>query len=153
MRFCPEYDPDESEKRELWVTPKLDEWLRKREGSPDFKPRIRQSLKHYVIGGLMDDQDRMKSWRDDVFEFRIQFEPKIPANTRVFGGFMQQDKFVATRWKPRAHFKTDQQWDKEIDGVLNDWAALFGARARVPARPFRGCICENGWDPMKGETW
>lgn len=155
VRFCPDYDLDESEKRELWLTPGLSQWLGEKDRRQHFKPRVRGHLKHFVVGGFVDNEEYMKPLSDDVVEFRVQFESRpVPENTRIFGAFIQQDHFVATSWKPRSWFANNKgRWSIEIDKVKSEWALLFGDKLRVPTAPFRNCVSDNGWDRKRDEQW
>ena len=57
------------------MLPALYEWLYQsyRKRTADFKANIRAFLKRFVVGQEVDNVDYMKSWKDDVFEFRVQF--------------------------------------------------------------------------------
>jgi hypothetical protein len=147
FRFVPDYDSDESEVRELWMSAGVNNLLyqKDRRKDSDFQRDARGFLKQFVIGGSIDNEFYMKSWRDDVFAFRLQLRKRgEPENTRIFGGFIEQDKFVALTYGERNLFdKGEGQWDKCIDKAADAWVVLFPDRTRIKARPFAGCVSSN----------
>jgi hypothetical protein len=147
-RFEPLLDPDEGIKRPLFLSPALHDWcyMRDRRRSVDYKANVRAFLGRFVKGHEIDNQDYMKSWRDDVLEFRIQLGPgwsrkPHPDNTRIFGAFVKPNTFVA--FHPprfRSEFGTDAAWDRAIDRAIADWEALLPGLRRVPSQPFANCV-------------
>ena len=149
-RFLPVFDPHESERRELLMTPALHDWCHQRDDKKTlaFKANIRAFLGRFVKGERVCNKDYMKTWRDDVSEFRVQLQPRRE-NTRIFGAFLKPDCFVAFH-PPRARSdfggKHDPRWDIAIDGVTAKWANSFPGTGRVPSRPFFRCVTSNAWD-------
>jgi hypothetical protein len=121
-----------------------------RKASINYKANVRAFLGRFVKGDEIDNDDFMKSWKDDVFEFRVQMEPRHkrhPDNTRIFGAFIKQDIFVAfSPARLRSSFKDEADWDRVIDRVTSRWACLFGATPRVRARPFSNCVSSGFHD-------
>jgi hypothetical protein len=148
-RFIPSMDPDESDVRDIYMLPALHDWLYQsdRKKTADFKANIRGFLKRFVVGLEVDNADYMKSWKDDVFEFRVQLQPRREA-TRVFGAFIQPDTFVAVHWKFRATFggEEDPKWDVAIDKVSEEFRRLFPSHRAVRAAPFSNCLTSNFFD-------
>ena len=69
------FDPDQSEKRELFMPPALRQTLRQvhPRSARDFAANIRAYLGRYIKDiGIIDNEDYMKSWKEDVFELRVQ---------------------------------------------------------------------------------
>jgi len=129
------------------MVPALHAWCYQsdRKKTLNYKANIRAFLKRYIIGLPVDNEDYMKSWRDDVFELRVQLQPKRE-RTRIFGAFAKPDVFVAFHPpKLRSEFGDviDPRWDRAIERALNDWDRLFPGHAPVPARPFANCITSN----------
>ncbi|HZT20973.1 MAG TPA: hypothetical protein VFA23_16290 [Dongiaceae bacterium] len=149
VRFLPLMDNDESEVRELFMVRHLHQWCYQKDSKKtlNYKANVRGFLKRYVIGLQVDNVDYMKSWRADVFEFRVQLEPRRE-NTRMFGAFVAPDKFVAFHQKPRSEFGGigDPKWDAAIDRVLDEFVNLFPGHRPVPARPFSNCVTSNYFD-------
>jgi hypothetical protein len=145
--FCPVFDRDESEKRILLMRPSLYQWLYEsdRKKTLYFKANVQAFLGRYVKGGHIENNEYMKSWRDDVFELRVQLEPKRE-NNRIFGAFYGPDVFIAFRRKFRFEFKTDEDWDRIIDQTSADWDSLLPGHARIKAIPFSNCITANYTD-------
>lgn len=148
-RFIPLMDPDEAERREMWMPPALHQWLNQgdRRATLSFKPNIRAFLKRFVVGQEIDNQDYMKSWKLDVFELRVQIQPRREA-TRIFGAFIKPDVFMAVHQRLRSSFggATDPAWDEAIDRVVDLHERLFPGCRRVPSRPFSSCVTFNGYD-------
>lgn len=148
-RFVPLWDPDESEKRELFLSPGVFDLVHQenRRLGRSFGPAVRGFLKRFVVGGPIDNKNYMKSWRDDVFALRVQIEPrKHPDNHRIFGGFVKQDCFVALNYEKRGILEQRNSWDFKIGSAIEKWEGLFGSFSRVPARPFSNCVSANFWD-------
>ena len=80
----------------MFMPPALGEWLYQsdRKKSLNFKANIRGFLGRFVKGELVDNEDYMKSWKLDVFELRVQNQPR-GERVRIFGGFARPDTFVA----------------------------------------------------------
>jgi hypothetical protein len=149
VRFMPILDPDESEIRELFMVSHLHRWLYQsdRKKTAKYKANIRGFLKRYVIGGNVDNEDYMKTWRADVFEFRVQLQPRRE-HTRIFGAFVKPDVFVAIHQKLRSYFKNkdDPRWDRAIDRVTSELATLFPGHTAMRSVPFSNCITSNVFD-------
>jgi hypothetical protein len=105
MVFPVIFDPDESDIRELYMPPALVETLAQNDPKKarDYCANIRAFLKRYIIGAEIDNHDYMKSWRDDIFEMRVQNQKK-GERVRIFGAFGAPDKFVAFFRRPRNYF-------------------------------------------------
>jgi hypothetical protein len=157
--FIPILDPDESAKRTLLMTPALHTWCYQKDASrgAQYKQNLRAFLGRFVKGGEIDNEDFMKTWRDDVWEFRVQFESRRKQkphldNTRIFGAFAVCDTFVAfhpARMRSEFGGKDDSKWDKQIDSVHAKWTALLGTLPRVHSRPFSNCVSFGYYDCRK----
>jgi hypothetical protein len=145
-RFLPEMDPDESDIREIFMPPALYEWLyqRDRKKTLNFKANVRGFLKRFVIGDEVDNQDYMKSWKDDVFELRVQIQPRRE-RIRIFGAFVRPDTLILIHQKPRSDFggKNDPKWDQALDRVTEAFARLFANHPKLRAHPFSNCLTSN----------
>ena len=141
MQFSPSFlDPDEKEERRIFVTPPLNNWLNQsdRRRPLDYKSDIRARLRAFVVGGLVDNENdlRLLTPKDlNIWEFRIRFRPQ----TRIFGGFLLRDTFIATRQKLRKDLGSfaDPRWNAEIAKVKQQWDSLVSgncasARTTVP---------------------
>lgn len=146
-RFVPVFDPCESEERELFMTPALHDWLYQadRKATENFKANIRAFLGRYVKGEEIDNRDYMKSWKLNVFELRVQLQPRREA-TRIFGAFAATDVFFASNWHFRSDFgdATDPKWDAAIERLVKKWDELFAGYHRVAAKPFSNCVAFKG---------
>ena len=113
----------------------------------DYAANIRAFLGRYIKGKLIDNEDYMKSWKEDVFELRIQNQ-KRGDRTRIFGAFGKPDTFIAFFRRPRSYFgdETDPRWDGAVYKVVDRWEAMFPGCPRVPARPFSNCVTFNCFD-------
>ena len=92
----------------------------------DYHANIRQFLKGFIIGDDYDYDDMLALLKPDeegVWEFRIQFEPKA----RIFGGFLEPCRFVATNYQDRNFlgargFANDRQRCRTIwETLLKDY--------------------------------
>jgi len=134
----------------MLMTPALYQWCYQRDATrgASYKQNVRAFLGRFVKGGVVDNEDFMKSWRDDVWEIRVQFERRSPKkphfdNTRIFGAFALCGTFIAFHpARMRSHFagKGDPKWDDQIDDVIDKWARLLGSHPRVRSRPFSNCV-------------
>jgi len=154
-RFLPAMDADQKDVRDLFMMSPLHDWCYQsdRKKTLDYKANVRGFLKRYVIGLTVDNRDYMKSWRFDVFELRVQLEPRRE-NTRIFGLFVKQDTFLAVHPpKMRSDFGPigDPKWDAETDRALANFSSLFSGHSPVPARPFHGCISKGWHDVHSGQ--
>jgi len=157
--FVPLMDPDQSAKRTLLMTPALHDWCYQKDRSrgAQYKQNLRAFLGRFVKGGAIDNEDFMKTWRDDVWEFRVQFESRSKQkphvdNTRIFGAFAACDTFIAFHpHRMRSHFgdKNDPKWDRQVDDVIAKWAGLLGTFPRVSSRPFSNCVSFGYYDCHK----
>jgi hypothetical protein len=150
VRWLPlAFDPDESEKRELFMPPALVTTLNQihPKQAREYAANIRAFLGRYVKNGPIDNQDYMKSWKEDVFELRVQ-KQKRKDRLRIFGAFGRPDTFVAFFRRPRSYFggKSDPKWDEAIYRVVDEWGKMFPKCRRVPARPFSNCVTSNFYD-------
>jgi hypothetical protein len=140
------FDPDESEMRELFMPPALRETLQQvhPKMARDYAANIRAFLGRYVKGKEIDNEDYMKSWKEDVFELRVQNQ-KRGDRLRIFGAFGRPDTFIAFLRRPRKHFggKDDPEWDNAIYRVVDEWNTMFPSCPRVSARPFSNCLTFN----------
>lgn len=153
VRFLPTFDPDQSEKRELLMTPQLYAWCLQsdRKRTADYKAKVRAFCGQFVKGDPVCNRDYMKSWRDDIWELRVQLLPKRE-NTRIFGGFLAPDCFVAFHpHQLRSDFggKDDPQWDRAIEKTMSRWGAILPSHKRVVARPFSNCVTEKAFDHFR----
>lgn len=147
VRFVPIFDPDESEKRELFTLPTLYTWLYQtdRRKTMDYKANIRAYLARFVKGRDVDNEDYMKLLSDDIWEIRVQLEKrKGKENTRIFGAFIKPDVLICTHWKLRR----EVDWDAAIKRVENELDALFPSFSRVVGRPFSNCVTFNASDVL-----
>jgi len=143
-RFLPLMDPDQSEIRELLMLPTLHQWCYQsnRRRTLNYKANVRAFLGRYVIGLSVDNEHYMKSWRDDVFELRVQLQIRRE-NTRLFGAFAKPDVFVAIHQKLRSELRSQVDWDRAIERVLSEWVTLFPGYRPILSRPFSNCITSN----------
>jgi hypothetical protein len=144
------FDPDESEKRDLYMPPALRTTLQQvhPKMARDYASNIRAYLGRFIKGKeVIDNEDYMKSWKEDVFELRVQNQ-KRSDRLRIFGAFGKPDTFIAFFRRPRSHFggKDDPKWDDAINRVVDEWNAMFPGCQRVPARPFSNCLTFKYWD-------
>lgn len=148
-----EFDPDDSDVREMLMPPHL--WKELSKNNPkktrDYNANVRAFLLRFVCGGGVDNETYMKSWRDDIFELRVQLARKDEA-LRIFGGFAKEDTFIALIAKPRSYFdgKDDPRWDEIIDRAIIKWNEYLPGKHRVPARPFSNCVSSNAYDVHGG---
>ena len=112
-RFLPLMDPDQSEIRELLMLPSLHQWCHQsdRRQTLNYKANVRAFLGRYVIGLSVDNENYMKSWRDDIFELRVQLQIGRE-NTRIFGAFAKPDIFIAIHHKLRSELRSKEDWDR-----------------------------------------
>ena len=142
-------DPDQSDVREMLMPPIL--WNELQKNSPrktlHHNANVRAFLSRFVLGGEVDNLYYMKSWRDDVFELRVQM-PKRKEALRIFGGFARPDTFIALTSKPRREFggMNDPNWDKVIEKTMAMWDAFLPGCRRVSSRPFGNCVTANAYD-------
>jgi hypothetical protein len=142
-------DPDQSDQRDIFMAPALYQWLYQsdRKKTVEFKANVRGFLKRYVIGDFIDNEDYMKSWRDDIFELRVQLQPRRE-RIRIFGAFAKPDVFVAIHQRPRSAFggKNDPRWNVAIERVIDEFTALFPQHRPILSRPFSNCVTFNAYD-------
>jgi hypothetical protein len=117
----------------------------------DYAANIRGFLLRYVEGELIDNFDYMKSWKDDVFELRVQNQKK-GQRLRIFGAFGRPDTFIAFFRKPRDDFggKDDPKWDASIHRVMDEWNTMFPGCPRVRSLPFSNCVTFKAYDIFAG---
>jgi hypothetical protein len=143
------FDKDESEKRELFMPPALAQTLQQNDPKKArmYTANIRAFLGVYVKGEEVDNQDYMKSWKDDIFELRVQNQRR-GERLRIFGAFGRPDTFIALFRRPRGYFgdSSDAKWDQEIARAVAAWDSLFPGCCRVPARPFSNCLTFKFFD-------
>ena len=149
VRFLPDMDRDESEKRRLLMTPAISQFLKgnyPRKVKIDYYARIRARLGHYVKGFSIEDnddffkqlhpygQERLK----DFWEIRITFDP----HSRIFGAFAAKDCFVAMRAKFRDDCGKEfsRGFKRAISACESDWNSLFGSLPRFRCFPLPNCI-------------
>ena len=113
----------------------------------NYNANIRAFLGRYVKGKeneKIDNENYMKSWKEDVFELRVQNQPR-KQRIRIFGAFGRPDTFIAFFSKPRSWFggKEDPRWDEAVYRVVREWDEMFPGCRRVPARPFSNCLTFN----------
>lgn len=143
------FDPDESERRELFMPPALVTSLTQNDPKKalHFTANVRAFIGRYVKGDEIDNDAYMKSWKADVFELRVQNQRKNE-RLRIFGAFGRPDTFISFFSKPRSSFgdKYDPKWDQAIDRVIAEWDEMFPGCRRIPARPFKNCVTFNAYD-------
>lgn len=110
-----------------------------RKKTANFKANLRAFLGRYVKGELVDNKDYMKSWQDDIFEFRFQLLPKRE-RLRMFGAFIKPDVFVAFNRKFRSEFSTQDDWDRVITRTIRECEKFFPGTLRMPSKPFSNCV-------------
>jgi hypothetical protein len=139
-------DPDESELRELFMPPALLRTILQNDPkrAMSYCADIRAFFGRYIKGGLIDNQDYMKSWKHDVFELRLQNQRRSE-RIRIFGAFGRPDTFIALFHKPRSYFggRHDPHWDEQIYRAIEDWEEYFPGCGRGPALPFANCVTFN----------
>jgi len=108
---------------------------------------IRAFLGRYVKGRLVDNHDYMKSWKEDMFELRVQNQRRSES-LRIFGAFARPDTFIALFQRPRSYFgdASDPRWDQEIYRAVDLWDTIFPGCRRIPSRPFSNCVTSNYYD-------
>jgi hypothetical protein len=148
-----EPDVDQSDIREMLMPPALLAEISKNDPKKtmDYNANVRAFLLRFVLGVEVDNDTYMKSWRDNVFELRVQLRKK-KESLRIFGAFAKPDSFVALVSKPRAYFGdgSDPRWDEIIEKTIASWNTLFPACHRVVARPFSNCVTANYYDVHQG---
>jgi hypothetical protein len=94
-------------------------------------------LKRFVVGDEVDNEDYMKSWKDDVFELRVQIQPRRE-RIRIFGAFIRLDTLILIHQRARSDFggKDDPEWGQALDRVTGAFAQLFPGHPKLRARPF-----------------
>jgi hypothetical protein len=149
IRFVPLFDPDESEMRELFMTPELHQWLYQSDSkkTTNYKANIRAYLKRYVIGGMIENDNYMKSWQDDIFELRVLLQPRRE-QTRIFGAFPKPDTFIAIHQQLRSYFggKKDPKWDIATNRTLERFRQIFPGHRPFLSIPFSNCVVSNSID-------
>jgi hypothetical protein len=148
------FDQDESEKRELFMPPALRDTLQQVHPrmARDYDANIRAFLGRYIKGEeVIDNETYMKSWKEDVFELRVQLQ-KRRDRIRIFGAFGRPETFIAFFRRPRNLFggKEDPEWDKAIYRVVDEWNATFPGCRRVSSRPFSNCLTFKYFDVYAG---
>lgn len=147
-RFHPDYlDPDESEWREIILIQSVNKWIYEKDSrrSIYYKQNVRMHLSKFVLGDFIDNGNYMKSWKDDIWEIRVQLERRED-NTRIFGGFLFPNIFVATNHHLRSQFKNEDLWNKAINRAVARWRLLFPGMDRLKCQPFRDCVTFNAYD-------
>ena len=141
MPFLPYFDADESDLRELLMLPGLHQWCYEsdRKKTLDYKANVQAFLARYVKGKEIDNEDYMKSWAADVWELRVQLQPKRE-NTRIWGAFVKPDIFIATHQKLRSSFRRQDDWDAAIQRVIDELAALDRSLHPIKSSPFANCV-------------
>lgn len=129
-----------AEQRAIWVTPEINDllfgpWWNKRQAAR--WGRIRNDLETFIVGGLVTVPQEGRRPRShtmmarlvrpsspEVWEIRcLAPEPSI----RIFGRFVAQDHFVATRWWRRSWlgpFK-HRAWRAASIHCTTDWRNLL----------------------------
>lgn len=106
------------------------------------------ALEDFVYGGFIpvgddpfDKDASAKRARIDpvsaqVFDFRIKDESH---GVRVFGRFLDKDKFVALTWE----FREELDFNAAVQRCLEKWRALFGWLAPHIGREINDCFSAN----------
>jgi hypothetical protein len=142
-------DKDESEKRQLFMPPALAITLSQHDSKRAqlYNANIRAFIGRYVKGYPIDNEDYMKSWKEDIFELRVQNQRR-GERLRIFGAFGSPDVFIAFFRKPRNYFgaQDDPRWDEAIYRAIDKWNDMFPNCRRISARPFSNCVTFNFTD-------
>ena len=155
MRFQPLMDPDQSDRREMFVTPNLHQWLYQSDSrmTRDFKANVRAFLRRFVIGGPIDNDAYMKNWKNDIFDIRVQLQPR-KESTRIFGAFAKAECFIAIYQRPRKDFvKHPDLWDNAINRARAEFDRMFPGHCPVRARPFSNCVTFNYFDVNESRSF
>jgi hypothetical protein len=144
------FDPDQSERRELFMPPALRTTLEQRspKKAMDYNANIKGYLGRYVKGDWIDNQDYMKNWPPtDAWELRVQNQRK-GERLRIFGAFGRPDTFIAFFRKDRSWFDTDSdvRWEWAMNEVGGLWESTFPGCPMMKARPFSNCVTFNATD-------
>lgn len=147
--FAPYLDPDESHKRDIIMPPALHEWCYQSDStkSLNFKANLRAFLKRFVVGQEIVNGEYFKNWKGRIFEVRVQLDPQSD-NTRIFGGFVRPDVFVAVHQKPRSWFVGHpERWDAALNEAELGIAAAFPGQKLMMPKPFSpNCVTHNAID-------
>ena len=125
------------------MTSALHDWCYQsdRKKTLDFKANIRAFMKRFVIGSHVDNCVFMKNWVDEIWELRVQLQPRRE-RTRIFGTFAKDDCFIAVHQKLRSEFGgvDDPKWKKATDQAVDRWNTLFPDHHPIPAVPFSNSL-------------
>jgi hypothetical protein len=131
----------------LLIAPPIDDFLRGGHGRKvrtDYYANVRAFLGRFVAGAIMvngEDIKRLNPPNKAVWEIRIRHNP----HSRLLGGFLDQDCFVALRARFRdlvdREYKGRKGFDAAIEKVEEDWINLFGIGIqRSDCYPLSRCI-------------
>lgn len=96
--------------------------------------QFRETLDHFTLNGeiaVAEDPRRKPSWAylarvepesADLWDIRV-IDPN--PGIRAFGGFAEQDTFVALTWDYRENLESDKEWQSAIADCRIVWADLF----------------------------
>lgn len=152
VRFEPELDRDQNDRREVYMPRPLRDWLYQKDSSRgvDYKAKIRARLKVFIIDDpelRIDNDDYMKSWPNqicaDVFEVRYQETPMHSDSTRIFGAFLKQDCLILFHQKLK---KDITDYDRPFKKTVDMWNIALPETHMVRARPFSNCVSGNFFD-------
>jgi hypothetical protein len=151
IRFEPEMEGFEVEKRRLLLVPSIHRWaLQEPSKKPamEYHARVYAYLKDFVIGEQIDDYYNVKqicSFDDDMWSLKILFDPQC----RIFGAFAgpNPDCFIGLHRAERKNLNFKKHTAKAID----EWNKLFPGIRRLRGTRFVHYISNNGVerDPRK----
>lgn len=138
--------PELPERRLIYVTPAVTALLHGPWGDVRWERRwyrARQAIDDFIDGLIKDriyvrSAPRKKSTafmsildpeQDEVWEIRVR-DPK--PGLRIFGSFVQKDRFVALTAAPHECLNTEEDWNRAINEYKSEWSRHFRSQ------PFTG---------------
>lgn len=122
--------------REIFMTNDL--WKHIEEYIPtkyglEYQVKVEQHLASFINGNKIrsgKDIKELKPFGNGVWEFKISDAPE----SRIFGGFIEQDVFIAFYMKERNNIAVkdfDRSFKSFTDLVKNQWRILFNNKPRL----------------------
>ena len=149
MRFRPVLDLDESDRRRLYTTKNVSQWLYEADGRSrlDFKADLRAFLKRFVVGAPMENGADFKKANPKgkaIWAMRIRFRPQV----RMFGGFADMDIFVCLLWRMRDKLEKGKgpKWDAAVAKTAKRWDEMFPGLTRRDCVKLSHCLSESVYD-------